>query len=501
VDKLQDYGYFVSASSEILPEYREYERTSTTTVNSYVSPVLDRYLSRLETSLPNSRLQIMQSNGGMIGLSEARRNGARCILSGPAGGIIGALNVAQLIQKDQLGFSTEQATKLITFDMGGTSTDVSLINGQPGLTTEASVGGCPIHLPLLDIHTIGAGGGSIASVDAGGSLRVGPQSAGAYPGPACYGISECPTVTDANLVLGRLLPDHFLGGKMQIDPDRAYAVFEKLGSSMNLSATQAALGVIEVVNAQMERALRVISVERGHDPRDFYLFSFGGSGGLHAMALARNIGIPRVIISKYSSTLSAYGMLASNIIKDYVKTVMLSSTIEYGFISDLFSPLVSKGVSEIEKEGISSDQIEINQSLDIRYKGQSYELNIPNSADFISSFHQAHNSAYGYSYVNKPIEIVNLRVRAIGKVAQISLPQISESTNISHPIPMGHSSVIFSDGSTPVPVYEYGCLLPGNSLVGPALIVSADTTILIYLNDVVNVDKYQNLIIDLYIGM
>ena len=189
-----------------------------------------------------------------------------------------------------------------------------------------SVGGCPIHLPMLDIHTIGAGGGSIATIDAGGSLRVGPQSAGAFPGPACYGIGELPTVTDANLVLGRLLPDHFLGGKMQIDPGRAYTALEKLGQSLNLTPIQAALGVIEIVNAQMEKALRVISIERGYDPRDFYLFSFGGAGGLHAVELARHMGIPKVIISKFASTLSAFGMLASDVIKDYVKTVMLPGT-------------------------------------------------------------------------------------------------------------------------------------------------------------------------------
>jgi N-methylhydantoinase A len=452
----------------------------------------------METSLPNSRLQIMLSNGGMTSVTEARRNGARCILSGPAGGIIGAQNIAQTIMMKQSGDHPDQAIKLITFDMGGTSTDVSLINGQPGLTTEAVVGGCPIHLPLLDIHTIGAGGGSIAYVDPGGSLRVGPQSAGAYPGPACYGRSELPTVTDANLVLGRLIPDHFLGGQMQIDSDRSFSVLSKLGTSLNLTAIQAALGVIEVVNAQMERTLKVISVERGHDPRDFSLFSFGGAGGLHAMELARHMGIPKVIISKFASTLSAYGMLASNVIKDYVKTVMLEGTVTQEIINNLFSSMVDQGISEVKNEGISPDQIEILRSLDIRYVGQSFELNIPSSENFISDFHNTHSYTYGYSYMDKAIEIVNLRVRAFGKVDPISIPKISTNHEFYQPDQIEYKQVEMSEGPSLIPLFNYEHLIPGTILQGPALIVSSDTTILINKNDVVNVDNYQNLLIDVY---
>ena len=496
VEKLRNSGYFVSASSEILPEYREYERTSTTVVNAYVSPILDRYLAKLETDLPNSRIQIMQSNGGMISVNEARQNGVRCILSGPAGGIIGAQNIAQTIMSESSINLPDQAIKIVTFDMGGTSTDVSLIKGQPGLTTEAAIGGCPIHLPILDIHTIGAGGGSIAYVDSGGSLRVGPQSAGAFPGPACYGNGVLPTVTDANLVLGRLIPDRFLGGQMQIDPDRAYAALTTLGTSINLTAIQAAFGVIEVVNAQMERALRVISVERGHDPRDFSLFSFGGAGGLHAIELARHMGIPKVIISKYASTLSAFGMLASNVIKDYVKTIMLPGIIPQETIQNLFSPMVAQGNIEIQNEGIQKDQIEILCSLDVRYTGQSYELNVPYSEDFISDFYKAHSFMYGYAYMDKAIEIVNLRVRAIGKVIPISLPPISTNQIYNDPAPIEYRQVEMSEGSSFLAVFAFERLAPGTKFVGPALIVSSDTTILINKNDVVNVDNYQNLLID-----
>lgn len=376
-DQLRRVGFLVSASSEILPEFREYERTSTTVVNAYVSPILNRYLSDLETALPVSSLQIMQSNGGMVSVREASQNGARCILSGPAGGIIGAQNIAQAILDENAAEFPGTALKLITFDMGGTSTDVSLIDGHPHLTTEASVGGYPIHLPVLDIHTIGAGGGSIASVDEGGALRVGPQSAGADPGPACYGHGTLPTVTDASLVLGRLLPNYFLGGAMKIYPERSLQALTSLGTVLNMSAIQAARGVIEVVNSQMEHALRVISVERGYDPREFSLFSFGGAAGLHALELARRMGIPRVIISKFASTLSAFGMLATHVVKDYVKTVMIPATVEFGLLSSAFSPLVSQGAKEIAAEGIAEENIEVQYSMDARFAGQSYELNVP----------------------------------------------------------------------------------------------------------------------------
>ena len=494
-EKLRHNGYFVSLSSEILPEYREYERTSTTVVNAYVSPILDRYLSELEGSFPDITFQVMQSNGGMISLNEARKNGVRCILSGPAGGIIGAQNIGQSFVPTSN--QPDKQLKLITFDMGGTSTDVSLINGQPGFTTDASVGGCPIHLPLLDIHTIGAGGGSIAYVDKGGSLRVGPQSAGADPGPACYGTGNLPTVTDANLVLGRLLPDYFLGGQMKIYPERAISALTLLGNTLHLSITQTALGIVEVVNAQMEHALRVISVERGHDPRDFSLFSFGGAGGLHATEIARRMGIPRVIISKFASTLSAYGMLASNVMKDYVQTVMLSGTAKYKTIENLYIPLINRGMVDVKKEGFIDGQIEIQRSLDIRYAGQSYELNIPLSQDFIADFYKAHQQTYGYHYTDKVIEIVNLRLRAIGNITPVNLPIFNHAGN-KIPSPIYQKQVEFTEGSIVLPIYLYDNLSPGAKLVGPAIIVSPDTTVLINMDDHVIVDQYQNLVIEIY---
>ena len=439
----------------------------------------------------------MQSNGGMISLSEARQNGVRCILSGPSGGIVGAQHIASTILADDQKITPEKIVKIITFDMGGTSTDVSLIHGQPTLTTDAIVGGCPIHIPLLDIHTIGAGGGSIAYADAGGSLRVGPQSAGSNPGPACYGNSDLPTVTDANLVLGRLIPDYFLGGQMQIFPERAYSAISKLADILNLSPIQTAYGVIDVVNIQMERALRVISVERGFDPRGFSLFSYGGAGGLHATTLARNLGIPKVIIPRYASTLSAFGMLASNVIKDYVQTVMLTGNVSPEQINPHFSIMADQGIHDLKNEGILDEQINLHYSLDARYVGQSYELNIPFTKTFISDFHEAHRQVYGYSYADKLIEIVNLRVRAIGNLPQIIVPQISRSNNdqVASPIKFIHVQVNGSDET--IPLYDYDHLITGMQIVGPTLIVSADTTILANKHDVIHVDKYQNLLIDI----
>ncbi len=494
--RLRQAGYLISSSSEILPEFREFERTSTTVVNAYVSPILDRYLSLLEPAMPSARWQVMQSNGGMISLDESRRNGARCILSGPAGGIVAAQNIAHAIFTGQVEDESEPQVKLITFDMGGTSTDVSLVNGQPSLTTESSVGGCPIRLPLLDIHTIGAGGGSIAYVDAGGSLRVGPTSAGADPGPACYGKGELPTVTDANLVLGRLLPGYFLGGKMPIYPDRAFKALSALGTSLGMDPQIAARGVIEVVNAQMEHALRVISVERGHDPRDFSLFSFGGAGGLHASELARRMAIPRLIIPRYASTLSAYGMLASNVVKDYVKTVMLPASLPAQALDQLFAPLLAQGKSEVSGEGIEPGQIDLFPSLDVRFTGQSYELNVPYTPLFIADFHAIHRMTYGYTYEDKPIEIVNLRLRVEGKIESIQPPKIESQHGGTLPEPMEYKQVELASGAATLPVHDYDRLLAGTRLTGPALIVSSDTTSLGAPGDRVLVDGYQNLIID-----
>jgi N-methylhydantoinase A len=551
-ERLRSLGYFVSASHEILPEYREFERTSTTVVNAYVSPVLDRYLGKLAFSLqrhqdskdsergsfsseendkaePYSTIQIMQSNGGCISLSEAQKNGVRCILSGPAGGLVGSQFVGRLYE----GLNTPDRLedpglnlKLLTFDMGGTSTDVSLIKGEPKITSEAEVGGHPIGVPILDIHTIGAGGGSIAYKDAGGILRVGPESAGADPGPACYGKmtnhgngpgsknrqfegtkdqlknqTPHPTVTDANLYLGRILPAHFLGGQMPLYPELAEQAIRDLGHRINLNPNETALGIIEIANAHMERALRVISVERGHDPREFTLLSFGGAGGLHAAALARQLRIHQVLIPPFASTLSAFGMLAANVVKDYAQTVMLPGDTQAAEIKAKLQPLIERGHNEIKAEGFSENDIRIEQFVDMRYHGQSYELTIPfndgapESQNYIDSFHEEHSRTYGYHRLGSELEIVNIRLRATGLVVP---PQVAPKP-LSTPDPstaiISIQPVVFPMGTQEIPFYKGELLVPGNIIPGPAVIIRNDTTILLEHGDSGRVDPFENLVI------
>jgi N-methylhydantoinase A len=490
-ESLKNSDLFVCLSSDILPEYREFERTSTTVVNAYVSPILTKYLTHLENEVEGQHLhasiKVLQSNGGSISLPEARRNGVRCILSGPAGGLQGAHFVASLAQSD-----LNTAVKIITFDMGGTSTDVSLMDGAPTTTTESIIGGHPIRVPVLDIHTIGAGGGSIAYVDAGGALRVGPQSAGADPGPACYGRGTLPTVTDANLLLGRLPPENFLGGKMVLDEGRAQAAISALAERLHLDTITTALGIIEVVNANMERALRVISVERGHDPRDFTLLSFGGAGGLHCSSLAKRSGAASVLIPPLASTLSAFGMLASDLIKDYTQTVMLPGDAAQEEIALALKQLAERGLYEVATQGIPEADIVIEQSLDVRYRGQSYELGIPYCEDIHAVFDEAHLRAYGYSRPEAPLEIVNIRVRAIGKTAK---PQLVTPPGIrwQKVKKAALCTVHLPEGATLLHVYRGDDLPPGSLFDGPALVVREDTTILAERGDRCRVDRYGNI--------
>jgi len=501
---LRAAGFFSSASSEILPEYREYERMSTTVVNAYVSPVLDRYLAHLDKDLPqkngrnSQHLRVMQSNGGNISIKEARQNGVRCILSGPAGGIVGAQFLAE---KAFNVIHKTQAAKFITFDMGGTSTDVSLINEKPQITTESIVGGYPIRIPVFDIHTIGAGGGSIASVDLGGVLRVGPESAGADPGPACYGHGDLPTVTDANLVLGRIIPEYFLEGQMTLDPSRSLKVIEQIGNQLGLSPVQTALGIIEIANAHMERALRVISVERGYDPREFIMVSFGGAGGLHAASLAKSLGIQRILVPPIASTLSAFGMLVADVVKDYTKTVMMDGNTPVERITAAMEPLVKLGISEVTEEGISAEKIMVNRLLDMRYHGQSYELTIPFDPSATTNigveFHTRHKQAYGYERLDAALEIVNLRVQVIGKVTPPHLnPEPVEKLQTT-PGKYIVRKVHFPSHLEEIPIYRGESLRPGVKFSGPAMIVRSDTTILIPGGDLVKVDGFKNLLIEI----
>lgn len=493
-EHLRAAGFFVSPSHEILPEFREYERTSTTVINAYVSPIMDRYLGRLERELGADDFRIMQSNGGSIHARQARSQAVRSILSGPAGGVVGAQFVAAAAGFDQI----------ITFDMGGTSTDVSLCAGEIQVTSEGEVGGLPIRIPLIDIHTVGSGGGSIAAVDAGGALRVGPESAGADPGPICYGQGgTAPTVTDANLILGRLAPDYFLGGRMGLAVDEARQALAKLAQALGLSprpgldlAQTAALGVIQVTDAHMERALRVISVERGYDPGDFTLVSFGGAGGLHACNLARALGIPRVLIPPAASVLSAFGMLTADVIKDYVQTVMLPGDAVYEQLETLIAPLAERGAAEIEAEGVEPDQISLHRQLDIRYAGQSYELTVPLTPDFAQNFHAAHHRAYGHSDPAAPIEIVNLRLKAVGAVIRPDLPGGEPVAPDPGAALLARRPLVTEEGLIDAPFYQGEKLKPGHQIAGPAVIVQSDTTILLGAGDVAEVDERFNLVVE-----
>ncbi|MFQ5437155.1 MAG: hydantoinase/oxoprolinase family protein, partial [Anaerolineae bacterium] len=389
----------VSVSSEILPEYREYERTATTVINAYVAPMMARYLARLAENIRPRQLTVMQSNGGVIDAATAGKEAARTALSGPAGGVVGARFVAGQASFDQI----------ITFDMGGTSTDVALCPNRLPTTSSGEIAGMPLRLPIIDIHTVGAGGGSLAYVDAGGALHVGPQSAGADPGPACYGRStpeKYPglgraTVTDANLVLGRLHPDHFLGGEMRLDVAAARSALTGLAAKMGAdSAEAAAWGVVAVANANMERAIRRISIERGYDPRRFTLVPFGGAGPLHACELAQNLQIPRVFVPPVPGVLSALGMLVAAPTKDFSQTVMQKvgawEQDTASWMRDRYAPLRQRALVEMGAAGHAPQTIDLRTSLDMRYVGQSHELTIPYATQIgddralVDAFHLAH---------------------------------------------------------------------------------------------------------------
>lgn len=490
-ESLRAAGLFVTASHELLPEFREFERASTTVVNAYVSPVLHRYLGTLEHAIGGRSFHIMQSNGGRIQATQARQEGVRSLLSGPAGGVVGAAYMGKLAG----------CAQLITFDMGGTSTDVAVVNGTIQLTSEAVIAGMPIRVPVIDIHTVGAGGGSMARVDAGGALRVGPESAGADPGPACYGRGgRTATVTDANALLGRLPSSGLLGGKLPLDLHATHEAMAKLSGALSHGESQcepeeAALGVIQVVNAEMERAIRVMSIERGHDPQEYVLLSYGGAGGGHACELARCLAIRRVLIPWAASTFSALGMLTADVSLDYVQTVLCPGETPFEELEGRFVPLVERARADLVTQQVAPDAHHIHCELDIRYHGQSFELPVPFSPAFRSAFDAAHAQRYGYHNEDADIEIVNLRVRAIGAVTPPRMeahPQggADASGALSH-----EARLVLPSGPQSVPFFDRHRLQPGHHIVGPAVIVQEDTTILLLDSDDARIDEYHNVMV------
>jgi N-methylhydantoinase A len=491
----------ISLSSDVLPEYREYERTATTVVNAYVAPLMSRYLTNLEEGLQGRRLRIMQSNGGIISAEAARALTARTALSGPAGGVVGAFALARMA-----GFED-----VITFDMGGTSTDVSLCPGQIQETTEGMIAGLPLRLPIIDIHTVGAGGGSIARLDTGGALRVGPESAGSDPGPTCYGRDTAQeiTVTDANLALGRLDADHFLGGRMRLDLDRTQARLQELAGHLSLSSETAAWGVIRVANSNMERAIRTISVERGHDPRRFTLVAFGGAGPLHACELAAALRIPRVLIPPHPGVLSALGMILADVVKDYSQTVMLpADRANPETLDRLFAPLRERARADLRDEGVGDEEITVLPALDMRYVGQSYELKVDVKAEgeggaqsYVDGFHAAHRQRFSYASEGEAVEIVNLRLKAVGRMSKPQFSQQPSKDLDPRAAHIGYKQVHFSTAARaarPVPaaLYERDRLAPGNLVVGPAVVFQLDTTTVIPPSWAAAVDGWGNLVVE-----
>ena len=486
---------FISISSRILPEFREYERTSTVVVNSYVGPVMARYLTQLESVLGHG-LRIMQSSGGSITASLAADQPVRTILSGPAGGVVGAFYTGV-----QAGYPD-----IITLDMGGTSTDVSLCPGRIKETTSANLGGYPVSVPMIEIHTVGAGGGSIARVDAGGALVVGPQSAGADPGPACYGKGDRITVTDANLTLGRLRSDGFLGGRMTLDQGRSQSLMTDLASGISASATDTALGIIRVVNSNMERAIRAISLERGYDPREFTLVPFGGAGPMHACELAAELGIPRVLVPGHPGILSALGVAIADVVKDYSRTVMLrGDDLDKARLEEEFHGMEQLARAELVEEGLPADSMLPRRFLDVRYVGQSFELTVdcPSltgrgdlTRTIASEFYAAHLQRFGYADRALPVEVVNLRLKLELAVDKPILEPAPDSGRDASRAAVGNVEVVFAEGSMNTTLYDRDRLQTGNRITGPALLLQLDTTIVVPPEWAGEIDPYGNLLLE-----
>jgi len=561
----------LSVSHQILPEFREYERASTVLVNAYLQPVMQGYFRKLEerlalgveeesaqarvpvpqdpssqagapavhnlkksssqagaippqpaqkrhgppsqiaqnrrnpgapgpgTSAPalHSQIFVMQSSGGITALNTAAEQPVRTVLSGPAGGVVGAAAVAQ-----RSGFN-----RIITFDMGGTSSDVALVDGRPSATNEADVAGLPVRVPVLDIHTVGAGGGSLARFDAGGALRVGPESAGADPGPICYGKGERPTVTDANLLLGRLPADQFLGGDFQLDLPRTQKIVAQWlkDNSSKLTPEEFAAGVVRVVNANMEKAIRVVSIERGYDPRQFSLAAFGGAGAMHACDLAQALRIPRVIVPAYPGALSALGILISDVVKDHSRTVLLRVGVKSkkvrgdaapdfsAQLDPVFAELKRNIATELKKEDWQGRAL-FEPSCDLRYRGQGYELNLPYDAGVLQRFHAEHKRRYGYSSPEREVEIVTVRMR--GRVAspeKLSRMKISEEQGNLKP---ATAMVHFGGKRHKTQIVPRASIKAGKKLRGPAIITEYSATTVVPPGLAFHKDRAGNLLIE-----
>ncbi len=489
---LSSLGLPISLSSKILPEYREYERASTTAINAYLVPTVRQYLENLGSKLPGVDLRIMQSNSGYISPAQAAAEPVRMALSGPAGGVVGASEIARVTGHE----------KIITFDMGGTSTDVSLVDGKINMTNETEIAGMPLRVPMIDIYTVGAGGGSIAFKDSGGALKVGPESAGANPGPACYGNGMSPAVTDANLVLGRIWSEYFLGGNMDLYPERSREAVNNVADELGKPLLETAEGIIRIADANMEKAIRVISVERGINPAEYFLFAFGGAGGLHAASLAEKLNMRGVIVPKNAGVLSAFGMLMTDSVKDYSRAYLNTiSRADTGEIHNIYNELISASLEDMKKEGFAEERIKFIKQADLRYEGQSYEIMMPFDGlhegwktDFAERFHAEHEKVYSYRHQLSAVEIVTLRLRAIGLAEKIEIPSYEKSEkNIENAL-MAKRQIVFNSSEIECAFYNRAALAPGHEAAGPAVIVDYESTIFVPPGYRFRIDRWLNVI-------
>jgi N-methylhydantoinase A len=485
---LERLGLPLSVSHRILPEFREYERASTVVANAYLAPKMGVYLTNLAEGVVSgydrARLEVMQSSGGIISAKLAAAEPVRTVLSGPAGGVIGAYKLATLA-----GFD-----RIIGFDMGGTSTDVCLVDASAGglhISNESVVSGIPIGVPMLDIHTAGAGGGSIARFDAGGMLRVGPESAGSIPGPICFGRGEQPTVTDANLALGRLDTERFLGGSVKLDRKRMLCWMEKTKGSI-ATVDGFASGILQVIETSMAKAIRVISVERGYDPRDFTLVAFGGGGPLHACSLAHTLRVPRVLVPALPGALSAVGILLADTMREYSRTVMLPIN---AFFDEVFCELEQLGMEEFRAENLTGQSF---RSVDVRYRGQGYELNVPFGSEMEAQFHDLHQRRYGFANETRALEVVNVRVRMVS-AAEAFTPVVQplHEGDGSHAL-IDTRQVYFDGRFQETRVYDRDLLGPGDTFAGPAIVSEYSSATVLPFGDVLRVDGLGNLVIEVH---
>jgi N-methylhydantoinase A len=489
----------VSTSHRILPEFREYERASTIVVNAYLAPRMQNYLLHLEQSVARQhaggRVDVMQSSGGIISARSAAPEPVRTVLSGPAGGVIGACRVAHWA-----GFE-----RIIGFDMGGTSTDVFLADASTGgaqLTRESVVAGVPVSMPMLAIHTVGAGGGSMARFDAGGMLRVGPESAGAEPGPICFGRGTTPTVTDANFLLGRLDQDSFLGGGTRLEQQQTLKIMQAHKGSLR-NAEEFAAGILRVVETQMEKAIRVISVERGHDPRQCTLVAFGGGGPLHACSLAQALDIPTVLVPSMPGALSALGILLADAVRDYARTVMRpGDAIES--LEDSFAELEQRGAADFTAEGLEgtaqrTPQRTPQRTIDVRYRRQGYELNVPYDPHSpglaIAAFHELHLQRYGFCDRNKPVEIVNLRLRMVAAGEPYAPPYREPAPGNGRAACYAERALWVAGNFHTARLYRREDLAPGDVIEGPAMITEYTAATVVPPHCIAQVDGFGNLVI------